>query len=287
MVDLGTLGGPQSAAWSVNNSGEVALTTDLAQTQEVRGLCQEADVSGPQVCRAVFRGTGGLKDLGTLGGANSVAFGINDHHEVVGVADTTNSLRAFIWSKGVLKNLGTPRGIDSGGHAINNRGQVAIDAHISLVNNPKLGEPDYHAFLWDRGRFTDLGTLGGSASFAMGMNDKGEVVGYASLAGDDIFDAFLWANGVMMDLGVLPTDFAAVASGVNDREEVVGTSFGAIPRAFLWTQAHIIDLNTLISPSSGWQLVLAQAINKRGEIVGEGVHNGQARAFLLTPTEQE
>lgn len=43
------------------------------------------------------------------------------------------------------------------------------------------------------------------------------------------------------------------------------------------------DLNTLIPADSGWVLSQAQGINKRGQIVGNGVINGQAHAFLLTP----
>jgi len=159
IVDLGTLGGPWSTGWSINNSGEVAGAAELPQTQDIRRLCQDADLSGAHVCRAFLWRDGVLKDLGTFGGMNSVAFCINDRHEVVGVADMPDSVNAFIWEGGSLKDLGTPRGIDSAGHAINNRGQVAIDAHISRVVNPKPGEPDYHAFLWDRGIFTDLGTL--------------------------------------------------------------------------------------------------------------------------------
>ena len=119
------------------------------------------------------------------------------------------------------------------------------------------------------------------------MNDQGQVVGYASLINDEVFDAFLWRNGVMLDLGRLPGDFVAIGSGINENGEVVGTSFGAHPRAFIWKRGQMIDLNTLISPSSGWQLGLAQAINKRGQIVGGGTHNGQGHAFLLTPIKME
>ena len=47
------------------------------------------------------------------------------------------------------------------------------------------------------------------------------------------------------------------------------------------------DLNSLISPSSGWTLELASAINDKGQIVGYGEDaSGLCRAFLLTPVPE-
>ena len=45
----------------------------------------------------------------------------------------------------------------------------------------------------------------------------------------------------------------------------------------------MIDLNTRIDPQSGWTLEVAKGINDAGEIVGNGSHNGDYHAFLLTP----
>ena len=47
------------------------------------------------------------------------------------------------------------------------------------------------------------------------------------------------------------------------------------------------DLNSLISPSSGWTLTEAAAINGNGWIVGCGTNpSGQVDAFLLTPVPE-
>jgi probable HAF family extracellular repeat protein len=43
------------------------------------------------------------------------------------------------------------------------------------------------------------------------------------------------------------------------------------------------DLNHLIDPSMGWQLMDAFDINDAGQIVGAGQINGETHAFLLTP----
>jgi hypothetical protein len=46
------------------------------------------------------------------------------------------------------------------------------------------------------------------------------------------------------------------------------------------------DLNALIPRNSGWMLARAHGINDRGQIVGEGLLNGGAAAFLLIPRSE-
>ena len=45
----------------------------------------------------------------------------------------------------------------------------------------------------------------------------------------------------------------------------------------------IQTLSSLISSSSGWSNLNATAINDAGQIVGQGLINGQEQAFLMTP----
>ena len=163
--------------------------------------------------------------------------------------------------------------------------------------NPNLGLylVDSHAWLWQDGRVTDLGNLGGDGQFggnhACAINNRGQVVGHSDLTGDTTFHAYLWTREAgMRDLGTLPGDFASLAIGINDRGEVVGASLAAnfSSRAILWQNGAMTDLNTLIPASSGLYLLLAESVNSSGEIVGTGVtKTGEVHGFLATPRGSE
>jgi hypothetical protein len=53
--------------------------------------------------------------------------------------------------------------------------------------------------------------------------------------------------------------------------------------ASLWEDGELFNLNTLIPPDSGWELVSASKINNKNQIVGTGKINGESRGFFLTP----
>ena len=50
---------------------------------------------------------------------------------------------------------------------------------------------------------TDLGTLGGSYSYPMAINEAGQIIGYSGTAGNAEQHAFVWQGGVMTNLGTL------------------------------------------------------------------------------------
>ena len=80
-------------------------------------------------------------------------------------------------------DLGTLGGDYSVAYAINSKGQVAGYSY-TLGNST-------HAFIWDKGAMTDLGTLGGS-SIAVDLNSFGQAVGYSYTADGSTAHAFLW-----------------------------------------------------------------------------------------------
>src|SRR5690348_14115242 len=98
----------------------------------------------------------------------------------------------------------------------------------------------------------DLGTLGGTSSRALDVNNNNQVVGVAKLAsGAD--RAFLFKDvngdgvanaGEMVNLGVLTGNTSSSAWSINDSGVAVGTSAGAAgtERAVRFQAGSVVDL---------------------------------------------
>jgi probable HAF family extracellular repeat protein len=152
-----------------------------------------------------------------------------------------------------------------------------------------------HALLWEKdGSVHDLGNLGGTGAIAgnhaCALNNHGQVVGHSELPNNATFHGFLWTKKTgMRDLHTLPRDSMSLALGINDGGEVVGASLDAnfSPRAFVWKNGVMTDLNSISPTNSGLYLLLAFSINSRGEIVGVGATNaGEIHGFLPFPARR-
>jgi probable HAF family extracellular repeat protein len=110
---------------------------------------------------------------------------------------------------------------------------------LCFASTPLLRAADYHAFLWSAETgMQDLGTLGGSSSFATAVNDDGAVVGFSDTS-EGTTHAFLWtAEEGMQDLGVpdgrYDTSFARAINNKNEISGSVSNTSGA-EAAFYWT----------------------------------------------------
>lgn len=126
---------------------------------------------------------------------------------------------------------------------------------------------------------TDLGTLGGTTSYARGINNNGQVVGAVGTA-DGLEHAFLYSNGSMIDLGTLGGTYS-YAFSINNNGQVVGSARTDEDQdhAFLYGNGSMIDLGTL-----GGMYSYARDINNNGQVVGYDIlgEYGEMRAFLYS-----
>ena len=133
----------------------------------------------------------------------------------------------------------------------------------------------------------DLGTLASLPnSQGLGINAGGAIVGFGVDSSGNLYHAFLY-DGTMHDLGILPGRTSTSAHAINSFGQIVGNTF--TPLASNWHATYydsvrgMLDLNTVIPPSSGWELQQGDAINDYGQIMGTGLIGGQTHTFLLTP----
>lgn len=202
-------------------------------------------------------------ELSGPGSPASLAYGINSPGDVVG----TDRGQAFLYDGRTIRLLGTLGGDASEGYGINSTGDV-IGASFYIPGNGTR-----HAFLFRDGWLRDLGTLPGAQgeSYALGINDQGQVVGFSSTAaGDFAYRAFIYTvAGGMREL-VLP-GVLSTATAINNAEQITGQTVLVLGSG----QAFVYDGgNTLLLGTLGGNQSFGNAINDQGWVVGSSTLSG-------------
>jgi len=291
LTDLGTLGGG-------NNSFAIAINGhDAVAGISENGLIDE--VFGPAFVATLWKKDGGAVELGTFGGSFSLPNDINDRGQLAGGAENTipdpddlggaliglpspTLWHAALWQDGSVQDMGTlGDGPASFALFLNEHGQVAGVSYTSADPNPETGIPTIDPFLWENGRMTDLGSLGGLLGTVGGLNRRGQVTGQSNVTRDGTINhAFLWDRGTLHDLGTLGGSYST-GNGIDDSGAVVGgatTENNDLFRAVRWKNGHATNLGSLNEDICSY----AVSGNSRGQVVGISISDcdQDARAFL-------
>jgi probable HAF family extracellular repeat protein len=303
VTDLGVLpAGGCSKAFSVNRSGGIVGISEDGLLDPI--TYYEHDT------RAVRWKNGEIQDLGSFGGNQNAANGINNREQIVGFSLNTTpdqfsiidgnlgaydgtQTRAFFWQDGRMQDLGTLGdnvGPDAIALFINQRGQIAGYSYTSSIPVHDLGVPPADPFLWEYGKgMIDLGSLGGAFGLPTALNNRGQVIGRSGIAAEPgacypsttNCHPFLWDHDKLIDLqthtkGAKPLS----ANAINDAGEIVGAA--AFPHApsdaYLWKNGVARDLGVLPGDCSSE----AKAINSARQVVAVSVScdGSNRRAFL-------
>ena len=199
-----------------------------------------------------------LVSLGTLGGAESRANGINENGQVVGETCTAEQCRVpFLWDNGTMTALeggGAAHGINDAGIVVgrSNANQAVMWQGGELFVLYGVASPDGRTYAW-----------------AYDINRTGEIVG-ARIGGFCTracpWNGFQWRNGELVEFNVF-------AHAINNSGQTVGFRYinMATPQAVILEGGQVRDLAPLGSA--------AYDINDRGEAVGFSTEQSGSPAF--------
>jgi probable HAF family extracellular repeat protein len=255
IIDLGTLGGDVSVPYALNEKGQVAGFSNISKNGPNHAFIWDLE--------------NGMRDLGVLpGGTQSGAYGINELGQVVGVSTSSKGTRAFVWDEvNGMQDLGSPWGDFGRCNAwdINDLGQI-----VGSCIGPDDFEPEHSvAVIWQGGNELSLipNQWGTPYSYAYGINNNGEIVGWATAQNGEPH-AYFYEGGIegkMINLGTLGGPNSK-AYRMNNQRQIVGaaSSGGRYDKAFYWNDGAMANIPTL-----GGAFNYAYGINDAGWVVGK------------------
>lgn len=285
--------GPQGV-WLWNGTSVTQLAAAVPGYSDGLGINNFDDVAGTS-----YGNNGGIA-FANIGGAvqnigaaapdfkASYARRINDAGWVVGalyngVAGVES--RPFVYRNGNVQLLPTLGGNAGAAYAVSNNGYVTGQAALATTPPASGGG---HAFLYQNGSMTDIGTLSGDdISSGLAVNERGGVVGISARSGQAGNRAFFYWRGRLFNLGSLGGN-STTPFAVNNALVVVGsaTTAAQVEHGFVYAFGRMLDLNRLVDPNSGWVIGAALDINDGFQILARACRTDFAlcRTVRLEPS---
>jgi probable HAF family extracellular repeat protein len=247
-----------------------------------------------------------LSDIGGLDpNQQSHALDINDDGVLLGWSDTAGGVVRFLHHEGqVNATEGEVWAINDRGHTVGDalyadgvRSELpdigpapAVGLGLSdedAVTGSAAVEPfGRHAFYWDNGSFTDLGTFGGPVGEGLAINDAGHAVGRLFTPAF-VNRPFLYGSGVLVDVGTVGPSPGGTAKSINNRGDMVGADEDAArmpQRGWVGRLGTLRELAPLIEEGC-FHVVDPVDVNDAGVIAANALDcdSGTYRAYLLEP----
>jgi probable HAF family extracellular repeat protein len=280
-TNLGALGSSEiSEANAINNNGEI-----VGYSEDASGLRSAT----------LWDGRGGMVDVhSAIGSVNgpSIPWHINDNGVIVGQANINPGIfsKGFVWDQtNPAQVAGTDLYPGGANFGINDEGVLVGSGFF-------FGDPDDALMAVPDGRggydYPLINPLGFYFSQARAINNNGMIIGHSSYQSTtDGWNAVIFTGDdrdPAQVLGTLPMLNTSEGLDVNDNGMVVGYAWdgagnGIDPRAWVWVDGTMFDLNELLDDRSEFEILSrATGVNDNGDIVGFGrLFDGSTGAFLI------
>jgi probable HAF family extracellular repeat protein len=276
LYELGTLGGPNTYAYDINDSGRIVGVGDTPLYDE--GTVWQAFTGTKDGISAVFPEETVRSSANAINRDGVIAGYKNGRAFLVGGGSPFVDL-------GVLPGAGASWGLGL------NRGKKVV----GYSWNPGVSEK---GALWEQdgsGNYlqNDIGTLGGAYTRATSVNDTDQVAGHSQNA-TGANRAFRWqkvaGNATLAELGVLTGFTDSFALRINNRGAVAGYNvvmdefYNQTARACLWGDNGVQELKKKNASGLSESVLYSEAygINDSGSVVGMyySEEHQELRAFL-------
>jgi probable HAF family extracellular repeat protein len=244
---------------ALNNRGQVVGSLDSPTNHETHSFLWDH---------------GTVTDMGAFGAAKSLATGINDTGDIVGLFLTNGARHVFLRRDSALLDLGVLDHFaklgdegdkyNGGPGIIYYAPRVAINSLRQVTGRLTDERGNSRSFMWNQDQTSYFGMLGdGNVFEAETINRRGQILGRATQGGGPM-RSMLWREGKLIDLGALE-GASSHAAAINDRGTVVGSIFltNGASQPFAWENGRVRKLPLGDSKSAG-----PAAVNNAGQVVG-------------------